>query len=131
MSGDFPPRVSVIMASWNRPQFLASAIDSVLAQTYQDFELIVADDGSAGPTHELLEVYARSPRVRVLWLTHCGVPAMVRNAALRAARGEYLAFVDFRRRLDAYQARAPARRASWRRRRALELHRLHAYRCAR
>jgi len=94
MSGDFPPRVSVIMASWNRPQFLASAIDSVLAQTYQDFELIVADDGSAGPTHELLEAYARSPRVRVLWLTHCGVPAMVRNAALRAARGEYLAFVD-------------------------------------
>ena len=66
MSGDFPPRVSVIMASWNRPQFLASAIDSVLAQTYQDFELIVADDGSAGPTHELLEAYARSPRVGVL-----------------------------------------------------------------
>jgi hypothetical protein len=57
-------------------------------------ELLVVDDGSGAATRALLEEYARRPRVRVLWLDHCGNPGAVRNVGIRAAAGRFIAFAD-------------------------------------
>src|SRR5215469_12501821 len=86
--------VSVVLPTFNRLRFLKPAIDSVYAQTFSDWELIVADDGSGSETRRYLESLASLPRVVVLWLAHSGRPAVVRNAALQRAAGEYVAFLD-------------------------------------
>jgi glycosyltransferase involved in cell wall biosynthesis len=88
------PLVSVIMPTFNRREFLPAAIESVFAQTLTDWELIIADDGSAAETRACLAALEDPPRVRVLLLEHCGRPGAVRNAGLREARGEYVAFLD-------------------------------------
>jgi glycosyltransferase involved in cell wall biosynthesis len=86
------PLVSVIIPTYNRDRLLLEAAGSVLAQTFQDFELIVVDDGSAVPAHQSLAGYAR--RLSCLRLAHSGMPGLVRNRGARAARGRYLAFLD-------------------------------------
>ena len=88
------PAVSVILPTFNRLQHLRPAVDSVFAQTYDDWELVIADDGSDEETRAYLSSLAVLPRVNVLWLPHSGNPGAVRNAALREARGEYIAFLD-------------------------------------
>jgi glycosyltransferase involved in cell wall biosynthesis len=88
------PAVSVILPTFNRLQYLRPAVDSVFAQTYDDWELVIADDGSEEKTRAYLSSLAVLPRVKVLWLPHSGNPGAVRNAALREARGEYIAFLD-------------------------------------
>jgi glycosyltransferase involved in cell wall biosynthesis len=82
------------LPTFNRLGFLREAVDSVFAQTVTDWELIIADDGSEPDTLEYLADIAQSPRVRLLRLAHSGNPSAVRNAALRAARGRYVAFLD-------------------------------------
>jgi glycosyltransferase involved in cell wall biosynthesis len=72
---------------------LRLAVASVYAQTYGDWELIIADDGSAEDTRTFLRSIV-DPRVRTLWLPHSGNPSRVRNAAIAAAGGRYLAFLD-------------------------------------
>ncbi|HLY52432.1 MAG TPA: glycosyltransferase [Steroidobacteraceae bacterium] len=86
--------VSVVLPSFNRLRFLRAAIESVFAQTFTAWELIIADDGSDPETREYLQSVADDPRVRLVWLSHTGRPAMVRNAALRQTVGEYVAFLD-------------------------------------
>lgn len=88
------PIVSVVVPVFNRLRFLQPAIESVHAQTFIDWELIIADDGSDLDTRRYLESLASQPRVRVVWLPHTGKPAMVRNAALSRAAGAYVAFLD-------------------------------------
>ncbi len=90
------PLISIIMPTYNRLAWLQAALRSVFAQTLDDWELIVAEDGSDAPTKEYLRAVAAGNgcRVRVLWLTHGGNPPAARNAALREARGEYVAFLD-------------------------------------
>jgi glycosyltransferase involved in cell wall biosynthesis len=84
------PRVSVLVTAYRRPAFLAEAIESVLAQTFTDFEVIVLEDGS----HDG-EAIARSygDRVRYVWQPNQGLAA-ARNAAAAMADGEWLAFLD-------------------------------------
>jgi glycosyltransferase involved in cell wall biosynthesis len=86
--------VSVVVPTFNRLRYLQPAIESVYAQTFNDWELIIADDGSDCETRQYLHSLESRPRVTVLWLQHCGRPAMVRNAALQRAVGEYVAFLD-------------------------------------
>jgi glycosyltransferase involved in cell wall biosynthesis len=88
------PSVSIILPTFNRLKYLRPAVESVFAQTFSDWELIIADDGSGRETAEYLAMLANLPRVRLLRLTHTGNPSAVRNVALRAARGEYIAFLD-------------------------------------
>ena len=87
------PGVSVILPAFDRLVFLEAAVDSVLAQTYADWELVIADDGSAPQTRAYLQG-VHDARVRILWLAHCGNPGRVRNAALAVATGRYVAFLD-------------------------------------
>jgi glycosyltransferase involved in cell wall biosynthesis len=87
-------RVSIILPTFNRLEFLRETIASVFAQSFQDFELVIADDGSDPPTREYLRSLESDVRVEVLLLARTGSPATARNAALRAARGEFVAFLD-------------------------------------
>lgn len=85
------PRISVILPTFNRAPWLRRAIDSVLAQTERDFELIVVDDGSTDATAEILESYGA--RIRVLRQPRGGA-YVARNLALRASDSELVAFID-------------------------------------
>lgn len=90
-------KVSVIIPTFNRASFLKEALDSVLSQSYRDFELIVVDDGSTDSTRELVEGCQRShlQSIKLIYIyqENQGVSA-ARNRGLKAARGEYIAFLD-------------------------------------
>jgi len=88
------PAVSIILPTFNRLELLRPAIDSVLAQTFNDWDLIIADDGSGEETQAYLGALESSRRIKVLRLPHTGNPSAVRNAALREAKGDYIAFLD-------------------------------------
>jgi glycosyltransferase involved in cell wall biosynthesis len=88
------PAVSIILPTFDRLEFLRPAIESAFAQTFDDWELIIADDGSSADTRNYLQTLDDPPRVKVISLPHTGRPSVVRNAALREARGEYVAFLD-------------------------------------
>lgn len=86
------PLVSVIMPCLNGERHIQAAIDSVLAQTFDDFELIVVDNGSTDGTPEILSS-VNDPRLRVFSLPERGV-SRARNLGLREARGAFIAFLD-------------------------------------
>ena len=81
------------MATWNRAAMLPRAIDSVLAQGYEDWELIVVDDGSDDDTPSVLVTYSRDPRIRVFRCKRSG-PSTARNFALAQSRGDIIAYID-------------------------------------
>lgn len=86
---------SVIMPAYNGAATIARAIDSVLAQTDMDWELVVVDDGSHDATREIVAACAaREPRVHLLALARNGGVAAARNAGIDAASGRYIAFLD-------------------------------------
>lgn len=85
------PRVTVIIPTYNRAVLLKEAIDSVLDQDFNDFELIVVDDGSTDTTAHLLLSYRQS--IRVIQTDRMGVSA-ARNSGISVAKGEYIAFLD-------------------------------------
>jgi len=85
------PRVSVIIAAYNAAATIAATVESVLAQTFRDFEIIAVDDGSTDRTREILAGFG--DRVRLIEQRNNG-PAAARNAGARVSSGEYLAFLD-------------------------------------
>jgi len=87
------PTVSVVIPTYNRAHLLGRAIQSVLNQTYQDFELIVVDDGSSDNTEEVVTNFA-DPRINYLRHEQNRGAATARNTAIKTARGEYIAFLD-------------------------------------
>ncbi len=88
------PRVSVVVPTFNRAGALCEAVESALAQSYQDFEIIVVDDGSTDDTPRIVrERFGRDPRVRCLRRPNGG-PAAARNDGIRQARGDLVAFLD-------------------------------------
>lgn len=86
------PTVSVIIPTYNRAQYIGDALGSVLRQTFTDFEVLIADDGSTDGTTALLAGFT-DLRVRVLRLEHRGISATM-NAGLREARGRFIARLD-------------------------------------
>jgi CMP-N-acetylneuraminic acid synthetase len=87
------PRVTVYLANHNYGRYIARAIESVLAQTMSDFELIVIDDGSTDDSRAVIARYAGDPRVRTIFQHNQGL-AVTNNIALRAARGGYVMRLD-------------------------------------
>ena len=83
--------VSVIIPVFNSERYIASAVESVLKQTYKEFELIVVNDGSTDKTVKVLEQYI--DRIHYAYQPNKGVAA-ARNAGIRASKGEYIAFLD-------------------------------------
>lgn len=89
------PRVSVITPTYNAAPFVRACVQSVLAQTFSDWEMVVADDGSNDGTPDLVEAFG-DPRVRCLRLPHRGLRALAEtyNAALAASTGELVAVLE-------------------------------------
>lgn len=87
------PLVSVIVPTYNNEKYLANCIDSLLVQTFQDFEIIVVDDGSADQTTKLLETYKTNPSIRVHSQPNSGI-SVARNQGLKLSRGQFISFVD-------------------------------------
>lgn len=88
-----PPCVSVIVTTYKRAKLLAETLDSILAQTFTDFELIVVDNLSEDGTGEYVTSIA-DPRVRYFRNANHGVIAANRNYGIRQAKGRYIAFCD-------------------------------------
>lgn len=87
------PLVSIIMPVWNRACMIGTAIDSVLAQTYRHWELLVVDDGSTDATSAAVERYLNDSRIQYLYQAHAGVSS-TRNRGLASSRGEIIAYLD-------------------------------------
>lgn len=86
------PIISVIIAAYNAAQYLTEAIQSVLDQTYQDFEVIVVDDGSIDNTREIVHQFNDS-RLKYIYQENKGM-ANARNNGIKVSRGEYITFLD-------------------------------------
>ncbi len=87
------PTVSVVIPTYNRAHLVGRAIQSVLNQTYQDFEIIVVDDGSTDNTEEVVKSF-NDPRIRYLRHDQNRGGSAARNTGINMARGEYIAFQD-------------------------------------
>ena len=87
-------KISIVIPCYNSGKYLSACMDSVLAQTFEDFEALVIDDGSKDDTLSVAQYYAqRDPRVRVFAKENGGVAA-ARNLGLDHAQGEWITFVD-------------------------------------
>ena len=87
--------ISVIIPAFNAESFLVDAVNSVLGQSYRNFELIIVNDGSLDLTSELIaDIMRKDSRVRSVTHVHNrGLPA-TRNSGIKAAKGEWIAFLD-------------------------------------
>lgn len=88
-----PPFVSVIIPTYNRGHCIISAIESVQSQVYSNYEIIVVDDGSVDDTKCILSEHIRNCHITYIYQENKGVSA-ARNAGLRVAKGEWIAFLD-------------------------------------
>lgn len=87
-------RVSIIAPIYNTEKYLRECIDSILAQTYTDFELLLVNDGSTDKSGEICDEYAeKDSRIRVFHQLNSG-PSAARNLGLEYAKGEWISFVD-------------------------------------
>ncbi|MBD2387134.1 glycosyltransferase family 2 protein [Cylindrospermum sp. FACHB-282] len=87
------PTVSVIIPTYQRGHIVSQAINSVLAQTYSDYEIIVINDGSQDNTSQVLAQFSDHHRITAIHQANQGLSA-ARNAGIRSAKGKYIAFLD-------------------------------------
>ena len=87
------PYFSVIIPAYNSAQFIEFALRSVLQQTFQDFEIIIVDDGSTDNTYQILSSYKDNNKVRILRQQNQGV-SVARNKGIKDAQGKYIALLD-------------------------------------
>jgi glycosyltransferase involved in cell wall biosynthesis len=89
------PRVSVVVPSYNAASYLPDSIESVIAQTYTGWELVIVDDGSTDDTPSVIRPYAErlQDKLRYVYQSNRGLPA-ARNTGIRNARGEFIALLD-------------------------------------
>lgn len=87
------PRVTVVIPVYNRAAYVAAALDSILAQSFADFELLVVDDGSTDNSRAIIEAHD-DPRIRLVVNERNRGIAATRNRAVSLAQGAYLAFLD-------------------------------------
>lgn len=93
MSAD-TPRVSVVIPCYNGKRFISDAIESVLRQTWEDFELVIVDDGSADTSVDIIKRYLHEDRVRLIRHDSNRGIAAARNTGIRNATGDYIGFLD-------------------------------------
>jgi glycosyltransferase involved in cell wall biosynthesis len=89
------PKVSILMATWNRASIISRAIESVLEQSFRDWELIIADDGSTDNTPEVVNDWQKK-EARIVYVRSVVNQGISKNynQGLRVARGEYVAMID-------------------------------------
>lgn len=95
--------VSVLVTTYNSGRFLRETLDSILAQSFRDFEVVVVDDGSTDGTPDFVRSYlARDSRIRLVEKAHSGIPDTY-NRGVRECRGEYIARIGHDDRMDPYR----------------------------
>ncbi len=87
------PLISIIMPAYNAANYIGQAIESVLAQTYSNWELLVVDDDSTDETGAIVQSYIDS-RIQYIRVERIGSPSGVRNVGLKASQGELISFLD-------------------------------------
>ena len=87
------PTVTVVIPTFNRLALLREAVESVKAQTFHDWELLVVDDGSTDQTAEYVQA-EQDQRIDLIRSVHCGIVGAVRNLGVSHARGRFVAFLD-------------------------------------
>ncbi len=88
------PRISVIVPVYNTAMFLPDCIDSILAQTFDDFECILVNDGSSDESPSICDAYAeKNAKIRVIHQNNAGLSA-ARNAGMEMAHGDWITFID-------------------------------------
>lgn len=88
------PEISVILCTYNRAEYLNKCIESVIHQTYQDWELVIVDDGSHDHTFEVVNSYlCKFKKIRYLKHQNCKL-AFSKNAGIQASFGKYITFID-------------------------------------
>jgi glycosyltransferase involved in cell wall biosynthesis len=87
------PTVSVVIPTYNRAAYVRACVESVLAQTFDDYEIIVIDDGSTDNTRDLLQPWIRTGKISYYYQDNKG-PSGARNAGFNRAAGELIAFLD-------------------------------------
>lgn len=89
------PLVSIIMPCYNAERFISDSIESVIRQTFQDWELIITDDCSRDSTYKIIESFAKKdPRIHLFRLESNSGAAVARNHSIRHAKGRFIAFLD-------------------------------------
>lgn len=88
------PRVSVVIPTFNRARDLSRCLDSLVSQTFLDFEVLVCDDGSTDDSAAVARSYESKLRLEYHWGENFGGPARPRNRGIQLARGELIAFLD-------------------------------------
>jgi len=89
------PLVSIITPSYKSERFIFKTIDSVLSQTYKNWEMIIVDDVSPDKSNEIIEKYIKQDsRIKLIKLEKNNGPALARNRAIKEANGRYIAFLD-------------------------------------
>lgn len=87
--------ISIITPSYNSEKFISKTIESVLSQTYTNWEMIIVDDCSPDNSNEIIEEYCKKDsRVKLIKLEKNSGPARARNTAIKEAKGRYIAFLD-------------------------------------
>lgn len=88
------PTIAVILPVYNRRATVSQSIESVLAQTFSDFQLIIIDDGSVDGTDEVIRPYLANPKIRYHRQPNSGRPSLARNTGIALASSPWLAFID-------------------------------------
>ncbi|MBS9782785.1 MAG: glycosyltransferase family 2 protein [Arcobacter sp.] len=87
--------VSIITPSYNSERFISQTIESVLTQTYRDWEMLIVDDVSPDKSNDIIEKYIqKDSRIKLIKLEKNSGPAVARNRAIKEAKGRYIAFLD-------------------------------------
>ena len=90
-----PELVSIITPMYNSQRFIKSTIKSVQAQTYENWEMIIVDDGSADGSIDIANAFVENDeRIQLIILQQNQGPAMARNKGIQVASGRYIAFLD-------------------------------------
>ena len=88
------PLVSVVIPTYNRANEIKKALDSLVLQSFKDFDVIVGDDGSTDNTSEIIDNYKSSLNVRYSWMKNFGGPAKARNFGIDNSDSRFIAFLD-------------------------------------
>lgn len=87
------PAISVVLPTYNQADFLPAAFESVLVQTWDDFELIIVNDGSTDNTQAVLQSYLHHPRIRIITQPNKKLPGAL-NSGFAVAKGRYLTWTS-------------------------------------
>lgn len=88
------PLFSVVIPTYNRAEELRRCLDSLVNQTYKDFEVLVCDDGSTDHTPQIVEMFRDLLSLHYIWEENWGGPAKPRNNGIKQAKGEWICFLD-------------------------------------